>query len=67
MSLFSKLFPPPAKDAQMQTDDGRTLVKITNTAPPEDETFEAELPPQPTTDIATYLRTTPRVKKDDQL
>jgi hypothetical protein len=66
MDIFGKFFPKSREEAPetLQTPDGRVQMKITNTAPPDEETFEAELPAQPVTDIATYLRTTPRVKKD---
>lgn len=67
MGLFSGLFPKSREEPpeQMATPDGRVQLKITNTAPPEEETFDAEMPAQPTVDISTYLKTTPRVKKDD--
>lgn len=41
--------------------DGRVQYKITNTAPPEEENFDALMPEQPTTDIASYLKNTKRV------
>jgi hypothetical protein len=68
MSILGRLFPKSRDDApeQLQTEDGRVQMKITNTAPPAEELFEAELPAQPTTDIKTYLRTTPRVKPDTE-
>lgn len=68
MLIFRTLFPKSRAEPteQAQTDDGRVQIKITNTAPPEEaEPTDAILPPQPTLDINTYLKTTQRVKKDN--
>lgn len=66
MVIFRTLFPKSRAEPteQAQTDDGRVQMKITNTAPPSEEPMEAILPPQPTLDIKTYLKNTPRVRKD---